>query len=333
MVTSSCPASTGRFASLLCAGNECEEYAEMEKHLSNFFISLVRVACGKAFWYKKSLASFLRQYHIAEGYISPLFQGKTKAEVLADIFDRLACNQTTKSQAIILDMAKDLSSMKSFPDLELHEDSKKLISEANRATAALREQYEKLEASYVDTGDEETRRKARERRNASVSYEEQFKTFSDRLNKIAANAGQQEAGYDFEQWIYDFFVFNDIDARKPFKGIDGRQVDGAITLNGDTMLVEAKCTAQKTTVTDIDSFHVKIETKADNTLGLMISMVGYDNSAIAAASHGRTPFILIDGGHLFNLVMTRRLTFAELIERVKRHAAQTGSPYLPLKDF
>ena len=305
----------------------------MAKQLTNYFISLVRIACGKVFWYKKALASFLRQYHIDERDISPLFQGKTKAEVLADIFDKLAYDQTAKTQSIILDMAKDLSSMKSFPDLELHEDSKKLISEAKKATAALREQYEKLEASYVDTGDEETRRKARERRNACVSYEEQFKIFSDRLNKIVANCGHQETGYEFEQWLYDFSIFNDLDARKPYKDPTGRQIDGSLTICGDTMLVEAKCTASPIGVTDIDSFRAKIETKADNTLGLMVSMSGFQPGAIQAASQGRTPFILIDGRHLFNIVMTRRATFAELIERIKRNAAQTGCPYLPLENF
>lgn len=305
----------------------------MAKQLSYYFISLVRDACLKVFWRKKTLAAFLRQYHINESLISPLFHEQTKAEVLSEIFARFSYNQTEEKQETVLAIAKDLSEMISFPDLEKWEDSDAKICEAKKAVCLLRQQYEKLIISFIDTGDAETRRQSKEKREICMSFEAQFQSFSERLIRIASMAGQQKAGYEFENWIYEFSVFNDIETRKPYKGIDGRQIDGALTFNGDTMLVEAKCTANLVGVTDIDSFRAKLGTKADNTLGLMISMAGYEKGAIMAASQGRTPFILLEGSHLFNLVMTRRLTFKEVIERIKRHAAQTGSPYLALHEF
>ena len=305
----------------------------MFKLLSSYFISLVRDACHKAFWHKRPLASFLRQHHIPEKYITPLFQGETKAEVLSRIFDGLAVNQTAQKQTVIFDIANDLVGMETFPDLECCDDPLTKIKEAQKAIAVLRAQFEKLKVSYLDTGDETAKRKAKEKRDAGVAYESQFNAFAERLNDIARRAGQSTAGFDFEQWIYDFALFNDLEARKSFKDKWGRQIDGALTIDGDTMLVEAKCTAQPISVGEIDSFRAKIETKADNTLGLMISMAGYETGAIQAASLGRTPFILMDGRHLFNLVMPRRASFKDVISRIKRNAAQTGCPYLPPTDF
>ena len=190
-----------------------------------------------------------------------------------------------------------------------------------------------MKRCIISTGDEELRRKAKEKRDACASFENQFQAFSEKLTKLANESGQQSAGYEFEKWIYDFSAFNDIEVRSPYKDSSGRQIDGALTIDGDTMLIEAKCTKDPISAEYIDSFRAKIQTKADNTLGLMISMAGYNPGAIQAASEGRTPFVLIDGGHLFNIVMTHRASFKELISRIKRYAAQTGCPYLPVTDF
>lgn len=305
----------------------------MAKKLTSYFISLVREACLRAFWKKKSLDSFLRQNHISAKALEPLFQDKTKAEFLSDIFDKLSINQDTRKQSVILNIARELSAMDSFPDLYGYEDTAQKIIMAKNAVDILRENLKKLEVTYINTGDEELRRKAKEKRDACSSYESQFKEFEKRLIKISQEAGQQSAGYEFETWIYDFSVFNDIEVRLPYKDPSGRQIDGAMTIDGDTMLIEAKCTAQPINVDAIDSFRSKIQTKADNTLGLMISLNGYNQGAIQEASQGRTPLVLIDGTHLFNIVMTQRASFKEVIARIKRHAAQTGCPYLSSTDF
>lgn len=89
-------------------------------------------------------------------------------------------------------------------------------------------------------------------------------------------SGDQKAGYDFETWVYEFLAFNDIQARKPYKDPNSRQIDGAAEIDGNNFLIEAKCTHEQTDVTEIDSFRAKIQTKADNTLGLLVSMSGFE---------------------------------------------------------
>ena len=305
----------------------------MSKILASYFVDLVQDACLKAFWTKKALRIFLHRHGISEKYTSPLDTGMvTKSEVLSVVFSKLTENPTEKKQAVILSIAGSLVEMETFPDLEKWEDASEKIKTANEAVGKLRVQYEKLRTAFIDEGSEEKKKKAREEADAYKMHEARFTEFNKRLLDVVQKAGTQEGGYEFERWLYDFAGFNDIESRPPYKGADGRQVDGALTIGGTTYLLEAKCTKEPVDVTAIDSFMRKISVKADNTMGLLISVSGFDPGAIKAASCERTPMLLIDGNHLFSLIMARRFTLRELIELIRRHASQTGIAYLPVKE-
>jgi restriction endonuclease Mrr len=116
--------------------------------------------------------------------------------------------------------------------------------------------------------------------------------------------------------FYDLAVCFDMDAR-PDTG-QGRQVDGALTLEGTTFLLETKFTNDPVGSPDIDIFMSKIESKADNTMGLYVSMAGFTTGAIHAASKQRTPMLLLDSSHLFGLILRGVMTLPEVISRVKR---------------
>ena len=305
----------------------------MSKILSPYFVNLTQDACLKAFWYKRTLKSFLRQCGIAEAVLSRLDGDEYKSSFLSYLFSELAKYRDEKHNNVILLIAKSIVEMASFPDLVGLEDAKQKIAVASEARDTLKKEYEKLEISYVAAGDKEMRLAEKARRDEFAAHEQRHAEFVKRLADLQRQAGEQKAGYDFEDWIYDFLTFNDIQARKPYKDPSGRQIDGAAVIDGNNFLVEAKCTRELTDVTEIDSFRAKIQTKADNTLGLLVSMSGFNKGAIDEAAKGRTPFVLIDGGHLFNLVVPRILSIKEIILRVLRHAAQTGIPYLSVSEF
>lgn len=63
----------------------------------------------------------------------------------------------------------------------------------------------------------------------------------------------------------------------------GRQIDGSLTLDGTTYLVELKFTASQADATDIDSLRSKVDDKADNTMGVMVSISGYTSTAVIQA--------------------------------------------------
>ena len=78
-------------------------------------------------------------------------------------------------------------------------------------------------------------------------------------------------GY-MQRRFYDLLDFSEIPNRKPYVH-NGRQIDGSLTVSGTTYLVELKLTTEQAGATDIDTFH-KVTTKADNTMGAMVSISG-----------------------------------------------------------
>ena len=60
--------------------------------------------------------------------------------------------------------------------------------------------------------------------------------------------------------------------------------DGSLTLAGTTYLVELKFTTSQADATDIDTFFKKVTSKADNTIGVMVSISGYSSVAKNEAS-------------------------------------------------
>ena len=101
---------------------------------------------------------------------------------------------------------------------------------------------------------------------------------------------------------------------------------------GTTYLVELKFTATQSDATDINNFFKKVTTKADNTMGIMISISGYTSVATKEASGSRTPLLLLDHGHIY-MALSSVMSFTEIVDRIRRHASQTGEAYLNTKDF
>jgi hypothetical protein len=125
--------------------------------------------------------------------------------------------------------------------------------------------------------------------------------------------------------------FSEVTNRRPYV-VAGRQIDGSITVSGTTYLVELKFTQAQAVAPDIDSLIKKVTDKADNTMGVMVSISGYSSIAISEASGRRSPLLLLDHRHLY-FVLGGAMPFDELIDRVRRHASQTGESYLGPEGF
>ncbi len=160
---------------------------------------------------------------------------------------------------------------------------------------------------------------------------QRIEDLTGRFNDIGTRLGTQGAGYEFEQWFYDLIDYFEIPARRPYTH-DGRQIDGSVTVGDTTYLVELKFTTSQSDSPTVDTFLRKVTTKADNTMGIMVSMSGYSSTAIQEASGPRTPLLLLDYSHVL-MLLRGVMTFRELVERVRRHASQTGVAFLAANDF
>jgi Restriction endonuclease len=303
----------------------------MNKKLSAAFVELTQDALLKAFWYKPSLRLFLQQHNIAERALAQWHADQTKRDFVQWLLPQLVKDE--KGQNVLLSMARSLSEMKHFPDLERKEDTKVRIPEAREAIARLRDAVLTINDTIRETKDAEKRRKtAQEEMTARIAARQSLEKLQNRLTEITPQLGTPSGGYAFERWFYDLAIYFELDARPGYYA-SGRQIDGAITVEGTTFLLETKFTDNPIGSPDIDIFMAKIESKADNTMGLFVSLSGFNTGATRAASKQRTPMLLLDHTHIFNLILPGAMTLQQVVSRIKRHASQTGLSYLGASEF
>jgi hypothetical protein len=301
------------------------------KKLSPVFVELTQDALLKAFWYKPSLRIFLLQHRISESALAQWHGDQTKREFISWLWPRLVKDDV--GQNTILSIARTLAEMKHFPDLERREDTKIRVSEAEGAIKRLREVVLAINQGIREAKDAERRKKSAQEEKASrIAAQESLEKLQAGLLQITSQLGTQAGGYAFEKWFYDLAVFFELDARTGYKAA-GRQIDGALTMEGTTFLIETKFTKAPVGSPDIDTFMAKIESKADNTMGLLISISGFNDGAKQSASKQRTPMLLLDYTHIYNLLLRGVMTLPQVISRVKRNASQTGASYLGGADF
>lgn len=302
----------------------------MAARITPRLIELTYEAALKSFWRKGALRKFLRASHITESLLSTWATEESKRDFLDRVFQNLQAGD--RGKAAIFQMAQHISEQASFPDLVGWEDSSQKIADAKKAVGELRTYLQSQDEEIrSDREREETRTKAREEKQKIQRSMLDKSKLQQRLDALHATVGTQKGGYDFQDWFYDLLAFCEIENRRPYVS-SGRQIDGSLTLDGTTYLVELKFTAAQADAPDIDSLRSKVDDKADNTMGIMVSISGYSSVAIAQASGRKTTLLLLDASHLY-LYMTGALSFNDVLARVRRHASQTAEAYLPTSRF
>jgi hypothetical protein len=223
-------------------------------------------------------------------------------------------------------MADALIQQTSFPDLSGWEDSQQKIIDATSAVEALRAYRS---AQRIEAANEKEMAEARKRAaeiNAEIRARgNDLAKLEQELAEISKGLGTKEAGYAFQDWFYKLVDYFEVDNRQPYV-VNGRQIDGSITVAGTTYLVELKFTREQSEATDIDSFFKKVNGKADNTMGVMFS-ISSSSVAIKEASGPKCLLLLFDHNHLY-MLLHGGCSLQEVVGRLRRHASQTGEAYL-----
>jgi len=147
-----------------------------------------------------------------------------------------------------------------------------------------------------------------------------------------ASVPAHERGYNFEKFLNKLFEIHGMSPRKPFRN-RGEQIDGSFVHRNETFLLEAKWQAPQVAVKDLYTFASKVETKASWGKGLFISESGYTADGLFAFRQGKpTSIVCMDGFDLY-LLLSHGLTLEEVIDRKKRHAAETGAAFISTKEL
>ena len=287
-------------------------------------VELTYEAALTAYWRKAALRQFLRSSGVSSSFLATWADDESKRQILDRLFRLLQSSED--GGAVMMRMARSLSEMTSFPDLRNWEDAADKIGRATTAVRELRNHLARQAAqSQANDKAREKRQQAHERRLKIQRSTADRDKLRQELEEMHAQVGTQQGGYAFERWFYRMLDYFEVTSRRPYKA-QGRQIDGALTVDGTTYLVETKFTAGQTTPDQIDTLKAKVSAMADNTMGLFVSISGYTAVATQQASGPGTTLLVLDSRHIFH-VLAGNATFPEVVSRARRHASQTGQAY------
>ncbi len=294
-------------------------------------IAALKNALTDAFWRKQDLLDYLRAEvsdpKLLDGidWLNPAIY---KRESVRRFVDRLVERQEIHRH-LLVQLMIDIAAMEEFPQLEWLEDGPEKIAKARKSIEQLRKYMTPYEQQLAQEA------AARQRIETARSEADRQRAITEALDalrlkyfELFAMGDVQRRGFAFELWLRDLFDVFDLDPRASFR-ISGEQVDGGFTLDGTHFLLEARWRKAPATRDDLGSFKSKVEDKAENTLGLFISVEGFEPSALDKHSGRGSPLILAFGGDLL-AVLEQRIDLVNLLRRKHRHASMTGEIFLPV---
>lgn len=277
-------------------------------------------------WYKRPFETMIRaRFAEAPELLATLNFSDTKRQVVDDLIAGLRRTES-RYQALVLDVLVSLRDAdSSFPNLarlrDGHErvaaaqDALHRVEQVTEACSELRAQQERLNKER-----EANRCAAEATRTHTLKLEELHSEFLE----MHSSADPQGRGIQFEQFLNRLFALWDLEPRAAYR-LDFEQVDGAFTFRTDDYLLEARWWKSPLGPKELNDFKAKVDSKARNTLGLCIAVNGFTEGAVEAHSRSQTPLILMDGTDLMP-VLQGRIGLDEVLERKRRHAAETGVP-------
>lgn len=164
---------------------------------------------------------------------------------------------------------------------------------------------------------------------ATVVDRQQIAAIKAELLRVSSLSAQAR-GFAFEGFLKGLFDAFGLAAQEPFR-LRGEQIDGSFQLGNDTYLLEAKWHGQPIGVADLHTFHGKIEQKAAWTRGLFVSSSGFSEDGLVAFGRGKR-VICMDGLDLYEM-LDRDIPLNQVLERKVRRAAETGSPFVRVRDL
>lgn len=145
-----------------------------------------------------------------------------------------------------------------------------------------------------------------------------------------ASMAPHPRGYAFQKFLYGLFVLHGFDPKKSFRN-RGEEIDGSFEMGGSFYLLEAKWQAKPIGVAELHAFEGKLNEKAPWGRGLFLSYVGFSSDGLDAFGRGKRT-LCMDGLDLYEM-LDRKLPLDQVLSAKSRKAAETGLPFVRLRDL
>jgi len=161
----------------------------------------------------------------------------------------------------------------------------------------------------------------REKSQKLENIKDQFLNFA----KVTLQEDKQKRGYWLEKVFYELLQVEQIEHSKPYKK-EYEQIDGHFRFKSFDYLVEIKWTDSLIIQKDISIFEGKLSTKGQSTRGFILSIAGFDQSAIQAAK-GKNPRLIFMDGAEFLSILEERSTFYDIMHHKEYNLVKFGKVY------
>ena len=295
-------------------------------------ISALKEALTAAFWYRGDLYRYAKAAVGGEAlFLAGIeWTDQYKRDSVDAFVDRLVHHQDEHQEKLLAVMV-DVANMTEFPQLARVDDPQPKIDAAKEAVARLKQVVEPYEQELAK------QQASRERFDAARVAAQQQRATEARLQEIKAQYIEimgmepQPRGFALEKLLHDVFEAFDLDPHHSFR-IEGEQIDGGFVLGGEYFLLEAKWQKALTGRDDLDIFKSKVERRSENTLGLFISVEGFEPTAVEKHTGYRSPIMLMDGGDLY-AVLDGRIELPDLLTRKRRETSMSGKVLLTVNEI
>lgn len=287
-------------------------------------------ALATAYWYKKDLRAFLRNATNEAALVAQLDWSDYKRNIVGQFVTTMAENQHRYfDQLVSLAFATSEIDPSNLQSLD---DGNAKYSKATEAIARLRQYIAPYRAIHTTTHEaDERRRVARAEARQQQEILRNIELLRLQFTEILRMAPQTR-GYQLEELIVQLLAIHDIDTKGSFR-TSGEQIDGAFTFEGTEYLIEAKWQRELTPLSDLASFAEKVRRRLDNTLGLFVSISGFQPTAVERVGIGNRNVLILADGYDLTISLEGRIRFDELLRRKKQHAARTGEIMLRAADL
>jgi hypothetical protein len=164
---------------------------------------------------------------------------------------------------------------------------------------------------------------------STILSEDVSRKLNDQLIQVSSLTPQKR-GYNFESSLDELFNAYGLAARASIR-LTGEQIDGSFEMHNETYLLEAKWQSAKTGAADLHTFEGKLRQKASWSRGLFVSHSGFSTDGLHAFGRGKR-LICMDGFDIYEMLRLK-LSFIDVIDAKVRRAAETGCPFVPIRDL
>jgi hypothetical protein len=281
--------------------------------------------CGRTFWLKDPLRSFL----LGAGVPTPLYDRyaeESKYRIARHILGELA-GMGEAGWAVQRRIVTELCRLRTAPD--------ETVPDRDGATRALRYLKELATAQglLVEEQRSQTEQRALEVRYrqaalaAKAQKMEQLRTAFAALN--GGRSDPQQRGYGLEDLVAELFGLHEIPYRRAYRTVT-EQIDGRFTFLGADYLVETRPREAPPTEVDIGAFKNKVDTTLTGARGLLVSVATFPPEVVFEFTRGAASNILLLDGPDLGLILDGHVSLPDALDRKIQKAVQEGILYFPL---